>query len=153
MHAIKLNSRLQSRTLLKIGISFVILLLLAGALLSNRNLDSVRREREAYFITIHYLAGSILREKGPSDPKNFDDLIRPYDGMHTNLSELFPEGLVYRREGKSFILEEPYAQRVSLFRSDRLIATDKKWPRWERSGEYANKFPEKGPFELPPGYE
>lgn len=143
----------RQRFILRLSLTLVILSALAGAFLRHQYLDSVKREREAYFISIHWLAANAVLEGDPEGPENFDDLIRPYEGMHASIAELYPEGLVYLPQATSFTLEEPSARPVSLFHSDRLIATDKKWPRWEDSGEYANKFPEEGPFVLPPGYE
>ncbi|MES2996731.1 MAG: hypothetical protein V4733_07970 [Verrucomicrobiota bacterium] len=58
--------------------------------------------------------------------------------LRTNI-EPFPEGLHYQASGKSFILAEPRPRWISLFRKDRLIATDSKLPSWERSRELAPK--------------
>ncbi len=71
-------------------------------------------------------------------------------GETSGLMKPFPDGLVYRPQGKSFTLEEPGARWISWLRKDRLVATDRRWPRWESSGEHARKFPEQV---IPPGFE
>jgi hypothetical protein len=122
-----------------------------GAFLWNRYLTAVCQERESHFVAIHFLAGEASREADPDGPKNIDDLLRHYDSPESVLLKPFADGLVYRPQGKTFILEEPTSHWISLFRSDRLISTDRKWPRWESTGEFARKFSEqKVP---PPGYE
>lgn len=122
-----------------------------GAFVWSRNLEMGCRERESHFIAAYFLAGEASREVDPDGPKNIDDLMRPCGGFESGLLKPFADGLVYHPQGETFTLEEPSSHRVSLFRSDRLISTDRKWPRWESTGEFARKFPEqKVP---PPGYE
>ena len=121
---------------------------LAGIFFYNHHLAVERHERESNFIAIHFLATEALIEGDPDGSQSLDDLIRPYGGT---LMRPFPDGLIYHSVKKSFTLEEPKLRRVSLFCSDRLIATDRKWPRWEATGEYAKKIP--GHHEPPPGYE
>jgi hypothetical protein len=100
-----------------------------------------RQERESYFITIHFLAREASIEADSDSPKNITDLVRPY-GSESELLKPFPDGLVYRPQGEIFILDEPASRWVSLFRKDRLISTNWKWPRWESTGEFARKIPE-----------
>lgn len=113
-----------------------------GAFVWRRNLEIGCRERESHFVAAYFLAGEASREVDPDGPKNIDDLMRPYGGSQSGLLKPFVDGLVYHPQGETFTLEEPSSHRVSLFRSDRLISTDRKWPRWESTGEFARKFPE-----------
>jgi hypothetical protein len=124
-------------------------LLLIGAYGYNRYLTKERQQRESHFIAIHFLAEERLIEGSSEEPKNLEDLMRPYG--NAVLMKHFPDGLIYHPNQKSFTLEEPNKRRISLFRSDRLVATDRRWPRWEVSGEYAKKMRNQ---KVPPqGYE
>ena len=118
----------------------LLVLLGAGALfLSDQRLKAKRWDREANFVTIHFLVARAAEEDGEAT-RDLESLMKLY-GAGGVLMKPFPDGLAYRRDGESFTLEEPRARNVSLLKRDRLIATDRKWPRWERSGEYARKFP------------
>ena len=118
----------------------LLVLLGAGALwISDQRLKAKRWEREANFVTLHFLVAIAAEEEGEAT-RDLDSLLELY-GAGTVLMRPFPDGLVYQWKGKSFTLEEPRARSVSLLKRDRLIATDRRWPRWERSGEYARKFP------------
>jgi hypothetical protein len=124
-----------------------IAIVLIGALvlllaLWNQHLISERRQRESHFIAIHFLAGEQEGEYDPAARNDITELLSPYGGLDSWLTKPFPDELVYVPHGASFTLEEPNPRRISLFRSDRLIATDRKWPRWKSSGEYARKFPD-----------
>ena len=107
----------------------------------NHELISERQDRESHFIAVHYLAASAAQENDPHGPTDFDALLAPWGGRGSALGKPFPDGLVYRPRGTSFTLEEPVARLVSLLRKDRLIATERKWPRWESAGDYARKAP------------
>jgi hypothetical protein len=127
-----------------------VLLTSAAAFVWSQRLASERQERERHFIAIHFLAAEAAMEDG-EDPKDFDGLLRSSGGRTSPLARPFPDGLLYRRNGSSFTLEEPEARRVSLLRTDRLLGSDRSWPRWESSGVPAKKFPEQ---QVPPsGYE
>lgn len=123
----------------------------SGVFVWNRHLEIERQARESHFIAVHFLATEAAREVDPGGPKIIDDLIRPYGGLESELLKPFADGLLYHPQGETFTLEEPTSHRVSLFRSDRLISTDRKWPRWESSGEFARKSTKQ---KVPPlGYE
>lgn len=111
---------------------------------------SERDQREQHFVSIYFLAGEAMRES-PDRPENWEDLIRPLSSTDGGIGKPFVDGLVYRPLEATFTLEEPKAHKISLFRSDRLIATERKWPRWELSGKLARKF--SGQEVPPPGYE
>lgn len=112
----------------------------AGALfVSDQRLKAHRGEREANFVTIHFAVALAADEEGEG-MRDLESVLKLY-GAGTELMKPFPDGLVYKANGESFTLEEPRARSVSLLKRDRLVATEKKWPRWERSGEYARKFP------------
>lgn len=118
----------------------LLVLLGAGELfLSDQRLKVQRQEREANFVAIHFLVASAAEEDGEAT-RDLESLFKLY-GAGSVLMKPFPDGLAYRRDGESFTLEEPRARNVSLLKRDRLVATDRKWPRWESSGEYARKFP------------
>lgn len=51
----------------------------------------------------------------------------------------FPLGLDFKWTDRGWTLTEPAPRRVSLFRQDRLVASDKDFPHWEASGERASK--------------
>jgi len=108
----------------------------------DRNLAAEMRERESNFIAIHFLASEILREGSSAGPRDFGGLLKLHGGPSSTLAKPFPNGLLYHSDKTSFILEEPEARRVSIFRSDRLVATERKWPLWEVAQRYARKFPE-----------
>ena len=121
-----------------------------GAFVWKRYLEVGRQARESHFVAVYFLAGEASREVDPDGPKNIDDLVRLYGCPESGLLQPFPLGLVYHPQGETFTLEEPTSRRVSIFRSDRLISTDRKWPRWESTGEFARKF--SGQEVPPPGY-
>ena len=122
-----------------------------GTFVWNRYLEIGRQARESHFVAVYFLAGEASREKiDPDGPNDIHDLLRPF-GPESGLLSPFADGLVYHPRGETFTLEEPTSHRVSLFRSDRLISTDRKWPRWESTGELARKLP--GSKVPPPGYE
>ena len=125
-------------------------LLCAGAVsITQQRLVADRDERERNIIAIHFLAAQANYDGERA--MDIDGLLKHFGGKDSVLMRPFPDGLVYKGDGESFTLEEPRPRRISLFRKDRLIATERKWPRWESSGEYARKFPEQ---EVPvSGYE
>lgn len=105
----------------------------------SQQLEKVKAERARHFISIYYLAMEASRGADPVGAKNYETLLEPFGGRDSALGKPFSDGLVFRQEGDSFVLEEPKARCVSLFRPDRLVATDRRWPRWEASGEPARK--------------
>ena len=129
------------------ALMFFLISALVGISVWNRHLVAGQQEREGHFIAIHFLAADAAKEEASGEPRDPDDLLKTYPG----LDSAFPEGLLYQAQGVAFTLEESRPRRVSLFRRDRLISTERKWPRWESSGSYARKFPEQ---KVPPaGYE
>ena len=125
------------------------LLLLAAVFIWNRRLGADRQQRESHFISIHFLA--VEATVDGEAPKDFDELLREFGGRNSLLARPFPEGLVYKPHGSSFTLEEPQARWISLLRKDRLVGSERKWPRWVSSGEYAKKM---ASSKVPPkGYE
>ena len=139
--------RLITRALLLLGVLSILL----GIAVWSRYLEIERQARESHFIAAYFLAGEELKEVDQAASKNIDDLIKSYGGSESALLMPFADGLVYNPQGRKFTLEEPTSRRVSLFRSDRLISTDQKWPRWQATGRLARKFPEQ---EVPPlGYK
>jgi hypothetical protein len=133
-----LNHRLLTGVFLLIGVLSVYV----GSFVVARHLAIERQARECHFITAYFLAEEALREGDQADPKNIDDLIRSYGGLESGLLKPFVDSLVYNPRGETFTLEEPIARSVSLFRKDRLISTEQKWPQWESTGTLAQKFPE-----------
>jgi hypothetical protein len=126
------------------------LLFLAAAFIWNRRLGADRQQRESHFISIHFLAAEATQE-GEDGPKDYEELVRLWSGPNFPLAEPFPNALIYKPHGSSFTLEEPQARWISLLRRDRLVGTERKWPRWESSGEYAKKM---ASSKVPPnGYE
>jgi hypothetical protein len=121
-----------------LAILIVILGLGSGGAILHQHLKARTASRESSFIAIHYLVAAMMDE-GQS-PNGLDAVFTDYGEAGGGLLKDFPQGLVFHREGRKFRLEENDASRVSLFRSDRLVATDELWPRWERSGELAKKF-------------
>ncbi|MEK7951769.1 hypothetical protein WKV53_14725 [Luteolibacter sp. Y139] len=117
------------------------LLLAGGVEIWRQRLVVEREDREAYFVTIHFLAAAAAGE-GEDAPKDLEEVFNGSAGKGGGavLMKHFPDGLVYKADGESFTLEEPRVRYVSLWKKDRLIGTDKRWPRWEGSGEYARKF-------------
>lgn len=126
--------------------------LITGLTALSHNLEVQRKERESHFVAIHFLAEEVSQEGNPEGPRDYRRLLEFWGGTAgSSLGDPFVDGLDYRPLGGGFILEEPRRRRVSLLRSDRLIATDRNWPRWESTGEYARKFP--GQEVPPPGYK
>ena len=120
--------------------STVLFVLSLGAALcvQSQQISASRHERESIFIMLHCMIAAAV---GDGDaPKDFDSFLRPFGGRQSGLMKSFPDGLVYMTDGSSFTLEEPRPRMISLFKKDRLIASERKWPRWESSGEYARKF-------------
>ena len=116
-------------------------LLCVGAVsITQQRLGADRDARERNIIAIHFLAAQANYDGERAT--DIDGLLKHFGGKDSVLMRPFPDGLVYKADSDSFTLEEPRPRRISLFKKDRLIATNHKWPRWESSGEYARKFPE-----------
>jgi hypothetical protein len=122
-------------------LAFVVLLAVAGFFAFKPRFAAQTRDRETNFVTIHFLAAKAAEEDGEG-AKDVGELLRSFGDNGSVLLRPFPQGLVYKPNGDSFTLEEPQARSISLLKKDRLIGSDRKWPRWESSGEYARKFPE-----------
>jgi hypothetical protein len=101
-----------------------------------RYLRSVRQEREAHFIAIHFLVMDYMRESYGGFPKTWSESPATEGGLMSP----FPDGLSYTSDGTTFSLAEPKPRFVSLFCKDRLVASDKTAPHWESSGIPASKF-------------
>ena len=126
------------------------LFLLAAVFIWNKRLGDDRQQRESHFIAIHFLAAEATQE-GEDGPKDYEELVSRWSGPNSLLAKPFPDGLVYKPHGSSFTLEEPQARWISLLRKDRLVGSERKWPRWESSREYAKKL---ACSKVPPkGYE
>ena len=126
------------------------LLLIAAVFSLNRRLEAERQERESHFIAIHFLAAEATQQ-GDDGPKDYEELVRLGSGPNSPLAAPFPDGLIYKPHGSSFTLEEPNARWISLLQRDRLVGSERKWPRWESSGEFAKKM---ASSKVPPkGYE
>ena len=127
-----------------------VLLTSAAAFVWSQRLASERQERESHFIAIHFLVAEASMEDS-EDPKDFDGLLSSSGGRTSPLARPFPNGLLYKRNGNTFTLEEPEARRVSLLRTDRMVGSDRRWPRWKASRVLAKKFSKQ---HVPPsGYE
>lgn len=98
------------------------LVALSAGFVSSRRLAAERREREAHFIAIHAVAMEARANAGV--PEDFDGLMEAHGGRESPLPRPFPDGLVFHVQGASFLLEEPRARPVSLWRKDRLVATN-----------------------------
>ncbi|RYD35738.1 MAG: hypothetical protein EOP85_18780 [Verrucomicrobiaceae bacterium] len=126
-----------------------LLFLIASVILWDRHLSNGREERERHFIAVHTIASEASWDAQDA-PADLAALLDKSAGARS-LMRPFPESLIYRPEGASFTLEEPRARLISWLRRDRLIATDRNWPRWETSGLYARKSSDQ---EVPPsGFE
>lgn len=147
----------RKRSILLSCFCLVLVGLLAAAFLWSRFVRMERGAREGHFITIHFLAHEASLEASwgdladdPKPPEDIDGLLLASGGQAGRLQH-FPYGIVYRPQGSSFTLEERRPAWVSLWGKDRLVATERKWPRWEATGEYARKFPDQA---VPPsGFE
>ncbi|WP_264501768.1 hypothetical protein [Luteolibacter flavescens] len=130
-------------------LSLAVLLAVMALFVSNRHLEAHKHERERHFVTIHFIAAGAVGNG--ETPKDLEGLLKSVGGETSPLMKPFPGGLVFRSDGDSFTLEEPWARNVTLLEKDRLIGSDRKWPRWQSSGEYGRKFPDQ---QVPPsGYE
>ena len=107
--------------------------------------------RASRFITLQYI---VMRESNdtldppPNDIRKLLELSG--HGKNHPLLKPFPEGLILEFTENGFRLEEPAPRFVSLFRSDRLMATESLWPHWERSGESVFKY---NGQEIPAGFK
>jgi len=130
---------MKRKRLFRIPSSVMLVLSLGAALyIRSQQISASRHERESTFIMLRFMIAAAL-EDGDA-PKDFDSFLQPFGGRQSGLLKSFPDGLVYKTDGSSFTLEEPRPREVELFKKDRLIASERKWPRWESSGEYARKF-------------
>jgi len=128
------------RSILIVIFVFAALMFMGAIFFLQQRRVTDRYERERYFVAIHLLAAQAAGEDGEK-PKDLDSLLKLSGGVELELMRPFPDGLVYKADGGSFTLEEPRARSISLFKRDRLMGSDRKWPRWESSGEYARKSP------------
>ncbi|NWK57636.1 hypothetical protein HW115_18610 [Verrucomicrobiaceae bacterium N1E253] len=123
----------------------VLLFVVLGITIYNQNLKAKATDREATIVSIYYLAICSLDEDSASRPQNIEELLVHYGGSDSVLLEPFEDGLSFELTETGFILAEPKAQRISLFKRDRIVADERKWPHWKASGEYARKHGVKPP--------
>ena len=124
---------------------------LSSLYIVDRSIRGASSDREAWFISAHFVAMCPLSEETPDDPpRTLSDLLKEYTDCEALMMKRFPQGLVYHPTNKGFVLDEPTPRYVSLFYRDRLVSTEKKWPRWEKSHKIATKFPGQ---QVPPGFE
>jgi len=112
----------------------------AAGLMWQRHVRNERQQRESHFISIHFLVTDPTRDSRDF-PKTLPEVFLS-SSDETGLMSPFPDGLIYKPDGTTFLLAEPKPRFVSLFRKDSLVADDKNAPHWESSGKPANKFPE-----------
>lgn len=95
-------------------------------------------EREAYFISAYSITIEAMTEE-PAE--NFAELAtRPgFSAFMPSLMRPFPQGLELKTTGGVWTLAEPAPRKVSLFREDRLVASETDFPHWEASGIRATK--------------
>ena len=136
----------------KIAVAAMLLgFVVIGVVVWNQRLDVERRSREAHFVSIHFLVSEAVQEGPEFVREDLNQLLDPFGGLDSGLMEPFADGLLFRPAGQRFVLEEPAERRVSWRSWDRLVATERDWPRWEKSGKLARKFVGQ---EVPPrGYE
>lgn len=125
-----------------LAISILLLVGVAAGWMENKRLIAQKQQRERHMVVVYYLALMSDSKHPRTYATNLDGTVQEFGAAVSALLKPFPDSPVYHGSGKTFTLEEPRPRRVSLFHSDRLIATESKWPRWEYSGEYARKFPE-----------
>jgi hypothetical protein len=131
----------RSRASLIATLVLAALISVAAVFVVNQRLMADRSNRESSFIAIHFIAADAATEDGDA-PENLESLLKHFGGKESVLLKPFPDGLVYQAGGGSFTLEEPRARRITLLKKDRLTGSDRKWPRWESSREYARKYPQ-----------
>ena len=124
-----------------LGLAACVGLILGTWILHNRiRID--REERERHFISVHFVAIEALSAPDDDAPKTIEELMERYaGGPDSALLRPFRHGLTYRPVNGGFELSEPKKEFVTLFRRDRLIASDHAWPHWESSGRKIWKFP------------
>ena len=125
--------------------------LILGTWTLNNRIRIDREERESYFVAVHCVAMESVRAPDDEAPRTIEELMEMYagGGSHSTLLKPFRNGLSYRRTDGGFEIAEPRQEFVSLFRRDRLIASDRDWPHWESSGMKVWKFPGQT---IPPNY-
>jgi hypothetical protein len=125
--------------------------LILGTWILNNRIRIVREERERYFIAVHFVAMESVGAPDDKAPKTIEELMEMYagGGAESSLLKPFRNGLSYRRTHGGFEIAEPRQEFVSLFRRDRLIASDREWSHWESSGMQVWKFPGQT---IPPNY-
>jgi len=124
---------------------FIILLGLslvaAGAWVIDRRIRTDAEIRAANFITAHYLVRRAAIDTLDPPPNDIRKVLnRSWGGNDHPLLKYFPDGLIFKVTPPGFRLEEPEARRISLFHSDRLVASDTEGPQWEKSGTKVWKF-------------
>ena len=125
-------------------------LIFLGTWILERSIRINCEERERCFVAVHFIAMGAAREPDDEAPKTIQELMKRHGwGPSSALLKPFSHGLIYQAAEGGFELAEPSKEFVSLFRRDRLIASDSAWPHWESSGRMAWKFPGQ---KIPPGY-
>ena len=135
---------MQHRTVRRviIGIALSCGLILCIWILSNRiRID--REDRERHFVAVHCVAMESVIASDDKGPSTIQELMEVYaeGGINSALLKPFRHGLIYQRKPRGFEIFEPQQEFVSLFRCDRLVASDYDWPHWESSGIKVWKFP------------
>ena len=126
----------------------LVIVLVAGCvylLLEDRRLQAHAKERECYMVSMQcvlYTAMHELEEVGDAGSYGVEKVFEMGmmdEAFKEPLARMFPEGFECRLSSAGYELREPGLRRVSLFRRDRLVVSDKEPARWERSGRRATK--------------
>ena len=133
-----------------IGSLLILVLLIAVGFIWKRYIEMEVEQRTAHFISLYFIAQSAARtDLDEVRPKNISDLMESRGGLKSPMLAPFPDGLIYEPTEIGFSLREPSPRRVSFFRSDYLVGSDKKWPHWHSTGELIRKFEDQ---KIPEGY-
>lgn len=128
----------------------LLLLIFAVGWVFDRRIRADAETRASSFIATHFLAMETLSDSLAESPQDISELSERFGGsMNSVILATFPGGLDFHTHPRGFDLAEPKPRRISLFRSDRLVASDTEWPHWEKSGTKAWKYEGQ---EIPPGY-
>ena len=125
--------------------------LILGTWILNNQIRIDREDRERHFVAVHFVAMESVIASDHEAPKTIREMMEVYsgEGVDSALLKPFRHGLIYKRKPRGFEIFEPQQEFVSLFRRDRLVASDCDWPHWESSGIKVWKFPGQ---QVPPNY-
>lgn len=117
--------------------------MILGTWILNTQIRINREKRERYFVDIHCIAMQSVVDPVAEPPNTIHEMMEIYagEGVGSVMLKPFRNGLTYQRTPRGFMISEPQREFVSLFRRDRLVATDRDWPHWESSGIKVWKFP------------